>query len=98
MAHCIDDAQASQGGCHLGDIERVGLVLIKVPESALELLYLCRSKVTHVARHDLLPPYKKRNLGKTRDHAWLSIKEIFFAMLCTTSSSSNSRSWHVNTV
>jgi hypothetical protein len=63
MAHCVDNAQASQGGCHLGNIERVSLVLVKVPESALELLYLCRSKVSHVARYDLLLPYKKQNLG-----------------------------------
>ncbi len=53
MAYTIYNTQASQRGGHLGNIECVCLVLVKVTERALELFYLCWSQIRQVARYDL---------------------------------------------
>jgi hypothetical protein len=39
----VDDSQTGECGSHFGLTERVGLVLIKVPEGTLELFQLGRS-------------------------------------------------------
>jgi hypothetical protein len=53
MTYRVDDTQASQCGSHLGEIKRVCLIFIKVPECTLELFDLCWSQIGQVTRDDL---------------------------------------------
>lgn len=50
----VHDAEACEGGTHLRHAKRVGLVLVKVSERALELLQLRGRQVGHVTRHNLI--------------------------------------------
>lgn len=52
-AHRINDTKTCKSSSHLGDTKGIVTIPVEVPERALELLKLSRSKIRHIPRHDL---------------------------------------------